>query len=259
MTVRARHQPDLARLQLLLLRLAESIDRAMIGTHHIVLTQETDEAAQVLANDLAAARLRAELESEAHRLLAQQPAPLGEDLRSVTAALILADELCRIGNCATTIATLLAAGVEQARLSMPAECSQMAYRAREILQGAMRAVITRDAGAVERLRTVARRVDALYQSARQTLLATIHSHVELSETAVDMLLVANQLKLMADCGVHIAERAAFIATGSWPASDIGDTSPARVCARDAASSRPEQVRSIMYGEDPDCRRQCRKL
>jgi len=234
MTARARQRPDLGGLQLLLLHLAESIDRAMVSARHVLLTRDVDEAARALAGDIVIDRLRADLEAEAHRLLAQHPAPLGEELRTVTAALVLGGELRRIGDCASRVVATAMGSAEASRLNVPAECNQMIYRAREILQGAMRAVIRRDPGAIERLRAVNESVDALYQHVRATLLTTMRANAELSEPATELLLIAHHLERMADCGIRIAERAAFIATGSWPSPGVGGRTAgaAREFARD---------------------------
>lgn len=217
MAIQTSQQSSLPGLQLLLLRLAETVDRAIIDAQQVLVTRNRSEATRVLASALGIERLHAELEAEAHRLLAQQPTLLGEDLRVLTASLVLALELRWIGGYAHDIVVVLMRSSELHGLSVPAELNQIAHKAREMLQDAIRAVVTHDPAVVKRLRTTAGQVGELYQQVRQALLEMMRAHVAQIEPAADLLWVAHCLERMADHSVIIAERAAFIATGTSPA------------------------------------------
>ena len=92
----------------------------------------------------------------------------------------------------------------------------MAYKAREMLQQAMRAVITRDPTTVHRLRDSDQFVDRFYRQLQQSALVTLRAAPELSERVTYLLWIAHNFERIADRSVTIAERAAFIATGTVP-------------------------------------------
>jgi phosphate transport system protein len=85
-----------------------------------------------------------------------------------------------------------------------------------MLQQAIRAVIKRDPTAVHRLRKADQLVDILYQQLQQNSLVMLRVTPEHSEKVTYLLWIAHNLERMADRSVTIAERAAFIATGTVP-------------------------------------------
>jgi phosphate transport system protein len=89
----------------------------------------------------------------------------------------------------------------------------MARLARDMLQQAVRAVITHDACVAGRLHQADTAVDQLYQDLMQTLLMQMRADPAQSEWATYLLWIAHNLERMADRSVTIAERAAFISSG----------------------------------------------
>lgn len=216
MASHANNHMDLVRVQQRLLYLAEAVDRAIISAQRALLTQDIAEAQQIIIADLLIDQLRVALEDDVHRLFAQQSALLGADLRAATSTLILAAELERIGDYAKGIASIVVRCDPFALQELPPSLSQMAYKARDMLQQAMRAVITRDPMTMHRLRIADQLIDSLYQQLQQSALAMLRVTPEHSERATYLLWIAHNLERIADRSVNIAERAAFIATGTTP-------------------------------------------
>jgi phosphate transport system protein len=137
-------------------------------------------------------------------------------VRVISAVMFAAAELERIGDYAEGIATIV---VRQANLplrSTPPVIGQMAHRAREMLQAAIRALIKRDIEAAAQLERIDDRIDQLYQNVLQEVLLAMREHPEDSEWVIYLLWIGHNLERIADRAVNIAERAAF-ATGSAPA------------------------------------------
>jgi phosphate uptake regulator len=103
-----------------------------------MIQQDIGAARSVLADNGHVQRLRDAIERSAHRLLAQHPPLVGAQLRTASAALILAVELARIGECAEEIAALVVRGATLPAHEPPALLGQIAYKAREMLQQAVR-------------------------------------------------------------------------------------------------------------------------
>jgi phosphate transport system protein len=233
MTSRANYQTDLARVQQRLLHLAEAVDRAIISAQRALLAHDMVEAQRIIIADLLIHRLRGELEDDVHRLLIQRTLLLGADLRAATSALIVAAELERIGDYAKGIAAIMVRSADLAFQEPPPSLSQMAYKAREMLQQAMRALIKRDPMIVHRLRDTDQFVDRFYQQLQQSALVTLRVTPEHNERVTYLLWIAHNLERIADRSVNIAERAAFIATGTVPIAQehpvaAGDPSSADV-------------------------------
>jgi phosphate transport system protein len=204
---------DLVELQQHLLRLAESVDRAIVSATWALAHRDSDEAQRVVDGDTAIDDLRSALEAHAMLLLASEPLIL-YDVRTVSAVMLLAAELERMGDHAQGIATIVLRSADLPLLSVPPALGQMTHKAREMLQRAIRAAIKRDADAVAKLECTDATLDRLYQHVRRDALKVMREHPEQSEWATDVLWIGHHLERIADHAVNIAARAAFIATGT---------------------------------------------
>jgi phosphate transport system protein len=216
MLLRSHQAANLINLQERLLRLAEGVDRALIGAQRAMIQQDIGAAQCLLVDNGHIDRLRDALERSAHRLLAQHPQLVGAQLRTASAALILAVELARIGEYAEEIAALAIRGATLPAHEPPALLGQIAYKAREMLQQAVRAVIIHNSTTVQRLRATEQAIDVLHQQLQQTLFTLMRDTPEHGERATYLLWSAHNLERVADRSVTIAERAAFIVTGVLP-------------------------------------------
>lgn len=168
----------------------------------------------MIAGDSAVDELRADIEGEVLRLLANEQPILGSDLRTVSAVLLLVREQERIGDYAKGIAAVVLRSLDLSPQDPPPLLNQMAYKAREMLQQAIRTVVTRDVARARKLQQDDNTVDTLYRRVQETLLAHMRDQPEFSEQATYLLWIAHNLERIADRSVNIAERAAFIATGT---------------------------------------------
>jgi phosphate transport system protein len=220
MLIRGNYEHSIADLQRRLVALGDLVDTAIIKSLWALRDHDVAAARRVIANDTAIDEQRYELEEQALRLIARQQ-PLAGDLRAISSWMGLASELERIGDYAEGIAAVTVRIAELPVLELSPLFSQMANEARAMLKDAIQAIVDRDATAAERLERADDHVDALYEQVLRQLLAIMRDQPELSETATYLLWAAHNLERIADRTINIAERAAFIATGT-----IAPTRPA---------------------------------
>jgi phosphate transport system protein len=204
---------DLTGLQQDLLRLAEAVDQAIIGATWALTHRDRSEAQHVVDRDTGIGELRSALEAHAILLLAGQPR-MADDARAISSVMLIAAELERIGDHAQGIATIVLRNAELPWLSLPPAMGQMAHKAREMLQLAIRAVIRRDAGVAARLEQIDDTIDHLYQCVLRETLPAMREHPEQNEWGTYLLWIGHNFERIADRAVNIAARAAFMATGT---------------------------------------------
>jgi phosphate transport system protein len=209
------HNADLGLLQQHLLRLAESVDRALVGAIWTLAHHDLDEARRVVDAGIVIGELRHEVEDSAIQLLAFKP-HIPYDVRTISAIMFVAAELERIGDYAAGIAAVMLRQTNLPPLSTPSALGQMAHRAREMLQSAIRAMIKRDAEAAARLNQSDDVIDALYQRVVQDVLLVMRAQPQITEWATYLLWIGHNLERIADRAVNIAERAAFASGASLP-------------------------------------------
>jgi phosphate transport system protein len=157
-----RHFHDeLSELKVSLLNMSGDAQAALAAAVDAVLTRDGEKA--VIAGDTAIDQIELDVEERVIRLLATQQ-PMARDLRFLTAAMKIANDLERVGDHAVNIAQS-AERMVQARPIIPEpELLEMARQARTMLADALDAFVRGDAQAG---RAICRRddsVDALHAS-----------------------------------------------------------------------------------------------
>jgi phosphate transport system protein len=206
------YDADLADLQQHLLRLAESVDRAVVGAIWALAHSDSDEARRIVANNTAIERLRYELEESAIQLLALK-VRLPYGVRAISAVMFVSAELERIGAYAYGIAALVLRQANLPPRSIPPVIEQMAHKAREMLQSAIRALIRCNTDAAAQLEQTDTVINQLYQQMQREVFLALRENPEDSEWAIYLIWIGHTLERIADRAVNIAGRAAF-ATGA---------------------------------------------
>ena len=167
-------------------------------------------ARQVFQDDHAIDRLEIDIEERCLRLLALQQ-PLAGDLRFITAALKISNDLERIGDHAVNIAggTVRLAG--KPLLKPLVDIPRMADLALRMLHESLDAFVQRDA---ESARSLVRRDDEVDDLNRQVFRELLSYMLEDPATitrAMELILVARNLERVADLATNVAEEVVFIA------------------------------------------------
>ncbi len=208
-----RHFHDeLSHVKVRLLTMSGEAEAALGLAVEALLERDNEKAQRVIAGDQIIDSMEVEIEEQSINLLALQQ-PMARDLRMLTSALKIANDLERVGDHAVNIAQS-AERLNQARPIAPEpEIIDMARLAREMLSDALEAFIRGDAQAG---RDVCRRddkVDALHRSVFRILLTHMMEDPHTIESGMELFLVSRNLERVADLATNIGEDVVFLVEG----------------------------------------------
>ncbi len=208
-----RHFHDeLSELKVKLLNMSGDAQAALATAVEGLLQRDGDRAKRVIAGDREIDAQEIEVEETVIRLLATQQ-PMARDLRLLTAAMKIANDLERVGDHAVNIAQSAERLLDARPITPEPELVEMARQARTMLADALDAFVRGDAQAG---RAICRRddsVDALHQSMFRILLTHMMEDPHIIGTAMELFLVSRNLERVADLATNIAEDVVFLVEG----------------------------------------------
>jgi phosphate transport system protein len=167
-------------------------------------------ANEVFADDHAIDRMEIEIDERCVSLLALRQ-PMAKDLRFITAALKISNDLERVGDHAVNIAGSATRLSDQPPLKPLVDIPRMADMAAAMLRESLDAFVRRDAATARRL---VRRDDAVddlnHQLFRELISFMIEDPTSITR-AMELVLVARNLERVADLATNVAEEVVFIA------------------------------------------------
>lgn len=209
-----RHFHDeLSELKVRLLNMSGDAQAALGAAVDALLQRDGDQAARVIAGDHDIDALELEIEEMVIRLLATQQ-PMARDLRFLTAAMKIANDLERVGDHAVNIAQSAQRLLAARPIAPEPELVEMARQARTMLADTLDAFIRGDAQAG---RAICRRddsVDALHQSVFRILLTHMMEDPHIIGQGMELFLVSRNLERVADLATNIAEDVVFLVEGN---------------------------------------------
>lgn len=200
---------ELAALKEQLLLMGGRAETIVLKSVEALRTRNETLAREVFADDRMLDRMEIDVDDRCVRLLALRQ-PLAGDLRFITAALKIANDLERVGDHAVNIAGGAVKLAEQPLLKPLVDIPRMADLAGGMLHEALDAFVRRDAESARRL---VRRDDEVDQLNRQVFRELVSFMIEDPATitrALELLLVARNLERVADLATNIAEEIVFI-------------------------------------------------
>jgi phosphate transport system protein len=208
-----RHFHDeLSELKVTLLNMSGDAQAALAAAVEALLQRDGRKAEDVIAQDKEIDRQENEIEEKVIRLLATQQ-PMARDLRFLTAAMKIANDLERVGDHAVNIAQSAERLLVNRPIVPEPELVEMVRQARTMLADALDAFVRGDAQAG---RAICRRddgVDALHQSMFRILLTHMMEDPHIIGAAMDLFLVSRNLERVADLATNIAEDVVFLVEG----------------------------------------------
>jgi len=208
-----RHFHDeLGQLKVRLLAMSGEAEAALANATEALLERDRDKAESVIGGDQVIDTMEIEIEEACIGLLALQQ-PMARDLRMITAALKISNDVERVGDHAVNIAQS-AQRVSPTRAVAPEpELQEMTRLAREMLSDALEAFIRGDAEAARALVLRDDKVDALHRSVFRILLTYMMEDPHFIGTAMELFLVSRNLERVADLATNIAEDVVFLVEG----------------------------------------------
>jgi phosphate transport system protein len=211
---REQFERQLAQLQRDVDALGRQVEDAITQAVRALVERDDAVTSTVMAGDDAIDALRYRIEQSCVELLAMQQ-PMAGDLRWITAALIIANELERVGDYAAGMAKLALRINAEPLLKPLIDIPRMAEIGKVQLRRGMRAYAEHDAEAARRLIATDVEMDLLYGQILRELLSYMIEDPRAITRATYLLWVAHNLERIGDRATNIAERVLFAVTGRF--------------------------------------------
>jgi phosphate transport system protein len=202
-------------LELLKARLVAMSGIAEVSVQNAVtalLERDHHKAQEVINKDESLDELELAVDDLAINLLALQQ-PMARDLRFITAAMKIGNDLERVGDHAVNIAEALEWLLEVAPFPNLPEFEEMARISTTMLSDALNAFILSDSKLAREVLDRDDRVDELHESNFRILLTHMMEDPRKITAGMDLLLVSGNLERIADLATNVAEEVVFFVEG----------------------------------------------
>lgn len=203
---------ELSNVKVRLLTMSGEAEAALGLAVEALLERNTDKARQVIKGDRAIDAMEVEIEEQCVQLLALQQ-PMARDLRMLTSALKIANDLERVGDHAVNIAQSADRLAQSRPITPEPEIVEMARLTRLMLSDALEAFIRGDADAGREICRRDDKVDALHRSTFRILLTHMMEDPHNISSGLELFLVSRNLERVADLATNIAEDVVFLVEG----------------------------------------------
>ena len=208
-----RHFHDeLSELKVRLLTMSGEAQAALAAAVDALLSRDAAAARDVIAGDHRIDLMEIDVEEMVMRLLATQQ-PMARDLRLLTAATKIANDLERVGDHAVNIAQSADRLVVARPITPEPEIVEMARQARQMLSDALEAFVRGDAQAARAVCLRDDTVDELHRSVFRILLTHMMEDPHMIGAGMELSLVSRNLERVADLATNIAEDVVFLVEG----------------------------------------------
>lgn len=177
-----------------------------------LLERDVEKARRVITGDRTIDAMEVEIEEQCVNLLALQQ-PMARDLRMLTSALKIANDLERVGDHAVNIAQSAERLAQSRPITPEPEIIEMARLARAMLSDALEAFIRGDAAAGREVCRRDDKVDGLHRSVFRILLTHMMEDPHMIGAGMELFLVSRNLERVADLATNIGEDVVFLVEG----------------------------------------------
>jgi phosphate transport system protein len=183
-------------------------DRANRAVRSLI-DRRVDEAERVISSDQEVNDLQIEIDDRCLKLLALQQ-PAASDLRLITAAIKINDDLERIGDQAVNIAQNVIKVLPQPPLKPLIDIPRMAEIAQAMTRDALDAFVRRDPDLARRVLKRDDEVDDLKDQVFRELLTYMMADPGTIQRALALILISRNIERIADHATNIAEDVIFL-------------------------------------------------
>jgi phosphate transport system protein len=210
---------ELDELKQKLLAMASHAENSVNRAVEALVNRNLDLALQVKANDEVIDQFEVEIDDLAINLLAK--APLASDLRLVTVAMKISQNLERVGDEAAKIAKRARDLAKEPPLKLSLELPKMAAQALGMLKASLDAFVHRNSAAARSLIPQDKAIDALNKQINRQLTEHMMSDRESIPRCLHLMVVSRSLERIADHAKNVAEEVVYLCE----AQDIRHTGP----------------------------------
>jgi phosphate transport system protein len=203
---------DLAQLKSKLLEMSTLAEELVRLSVEALRERDGDKADAVVEADNKLDALEIEVDDQCIHLLALQQ-PFARDLRLITMAMKIANDLERVGDHAVNIAEAVKHMIEQPPFAQFPEIEEMARLSSEMLSDALDDFVRGDAQGAREVCKRDDQVDALHDSMFRILLTHMMEDPRRIGAAMSMFLASGNLERIADLATNVAEDVVFLVEG----------------------------------------------
>jgi len=200
-------ESELAALKEKLLRMASYAESAVRGAVQALVTRDYDLALRVWNEDAAIDRFEIEVDELAVQLLAK--APVASDLRLITVAMKISQNLERVGDEATQIAKRARDLTQEPPLKLAVEIPQMANLALALLKTALDSFVNQDPAAARALIPQDKQVDAMNKEIHCQLAILMAQSPDTIPRCLNLMVISKSLERIADHAKSLAEEVVY--------------------------------------------------
>ena len=199
---------ELDSLKQKLLAMASHAETAINDAMRALSERNYDLALQVKANDKVLDQFEIEIDDLAVHLLAK--APLANDLRLITVAMKISQNLERVGDEAAKVAKRARDLSQEPPLKPVTDIPAMAALALEMLKGSLDSFVNHDPAAARALIPRDKEVDRLNKQVHRELAHQMVADPETITRCLNLMIVSKSLERIADHATNIAEEVVYL-------------------------------------------------
>lgn len=200
-------EQELAGLKEKLLTMSSHAEASVRNVIEALGKRDYDLAVRVQADDAVIDRFEIEVDELAIQLLAK--APFATDLRLITAAMKISQNLERVGDEATQIAKRARDLGQEPPLKLVVEIPQMANLALQMLKRALDSFVNHDPAAARALIPQDKQVDAMNKEIHRQLATQMVQNPDTISRCLNLMVVAKSLERIADHAKNVAEEVVY--------------------------------------------------
>jgi phosphate transport system protein len=201
-------EQELQALKDKLLTMASHAETAVNRAVQAVVERNYELAIAVKENDRVLDQFEIEVDELAIQLLAK--APLASDLRMITVAMKISQNLERVGDEAAKIAKRARDLSQEPPLKLVVDIPRMAGLAVQMLKGALDAFVNHDAAAARALIPQDKEVDLLNKQIHRALANQIIENPETIGRCLNLMVISKSLERIADHATNVAEEVVYL-------------------------------------------------
>ena len=212
---RADFERNLQQVQDDIVKLSSMVEKSISKSVEALKARDLGLSKQVIEEDDAIDRYQESIEELCIEMIALE-APMAGDLRVIVTAMMVANELERMGDYAEGIAKLSLAMGDLPPLKPLIDIPRMMERSIHMLGHSIESFIKRDPDLAKVVIDADDEIDDLYQQIYRELLTYMMADPKTIERATYLLWVSHDLERVADRTTNIAERVIYLVTGELP-------------------------------------------
>ena len=199
---------QIASLKEMLLTMANHAEAAVYKVMEALAKRDYDLARRIETDDTVIDRFELDVDDLAIKLLPQ--ATRAGDLRFITVAMKVSQNLERVGDETTTIGRRVQELCQDAPLKLALDLPQMAALAAQMLKRALDAFVQQDSAAARALIPEDKQVDRLNKQNHQQLAAEMIRNPEGVTRCLSLMVISKSLERIADHAKNVAEEVVYL-------------------------------------------------